>query len=118
MTTIKRFIKEAQMLIKDNSSDEKKVYNACKKAENHLTQALAKLRSEMVDAEISLEEKQDALHKAKFSLKWLDDPTAALREYDNAKDKLEEAEALIEDIKYSIKSRQALLASYQEEIEA
>jgi hypothetical protein len=114
----KRFIIEAKMLLVDNNSDEKKVFNACKKAENHLTQIVSKLKSEIIDAEINLEEKQEAYKKAKFSMQWLDNPASALRDLDHAEKEVEAAEKIINDLTYSINKRQGLLDEYVMEVES
>lgn len=106
------------MLLVDNNSDEKKVFNACKKAENHLTQIVSKLKSEIIDAEINLEEKQEAYKKAKFSMQWLDNPAAALRELDRTEEAIEAAEKVIDDLIYSINKRQGLLDEYVMEVES
>lgn len=114
----KRFIIEAKMLLVDNNSDEKKVFNASKKAENHLTQIVSKLKSEIIDAEINLEEKQEAYKKAKFSMQWLDNPASALRDLDHAEREVEAAEKVIDDLTYSINKRQGLLDEYVMEVES
>lgn len=114
----KRFIIEAKMLLVDNNSDEKKVFNACKKAEYHLAQIISKLKSEVIGAEINLEEKQEAYKKAKFSMQWLDNPASALRDLEHAEKEVEAAEKDLDDLTYSINKRQGLLDEYVMEVES
>ena len=112
----KRFEQVALSQLNSVDNPEKRVENALKKADNFITSTIAKLKSELIDAEIDLEDKKDRLLKAKYSTKWLDNPSIALSDIDSLKNQVETAEERIKDLNYSISEREQLLAEYMEEV--
>ena len=114
---MKNYIKRATMLLKSDNDPEKQVFNAFRKAENHLGQVISKLKSEIVDAEIALEEAAEKHESAKFSIDWLKDPSFTLQTIDSTKKQLEQATEKLENLKYTLSERESLLKEYQEEIE-
>lgn len=109
---MKNFIKQAMDLLKSGTDQEKQVKNASRKAENYLNQVLSKLESEKVDADITIEEAENALKDAKFSILWLTDPQQALWDIDRKELALDEAKAHLDSLNFSIEKRKALLAEY------
>jgi chromosome segregation ATPase len=118
MSTISKFVKMATMILKDSSDQSKQVYNASRKAINVLTQEIAGLNSAIIDADIEVEMKEEALTNAKFSIAWLEAPQKQLQAIDNAKDALIDAEEALQSIKDTLAERQQLLDEYQKEVEA
>lgn len=114
---MKNFTKKVTMFLKSDNDPEKKVFNASRKAENHLNQVISKLQSEIVDAEIVEEEAKERYESAKFTIDWLTDPQTTLRTIDQTKAQLEQATKRLEDLKYTLTERESLLKEYQEEIE-
>ena len=117
MTELKGFIKRATMFLKDNDSDEKKVYNASRKADSHLKQVLAALEGEKVNAEVDIDTRKEEYEQAKYSLLWLTDPKQALSDIDKAKEQLDTAKERLENINSTIAEREALVTEYKKNVQ-